>query len=132
MQPDGVGGILFPTGSLLLPIRTGILPVGTESGADAEAGQDKAVQDEPPRHDQNQNKPFVHLVLPFFEAETEDSSIPIRWRQKTAHGFSPILKRAEAELPFQPNLTTFPAKSTEGILRGGGAETGGGGIHSKN
>jgi hypothetical protein len=119
-------------GLFFLFVRTGILPVGAESGADSKAGQDKAVQDEPPRHDQNQNNPFVHLVLPFSEAEAEDSSIPIQRRQKTAPGFSPILKRAEAGLPFQLNLTTFPSKSTVGMPRGGGAETGGGGIHLKN
>jgi hypothetical protein len=43
----------------------GILPIGTKSGADAVAGQDKAVQDEPPRDDQYKNQPFIQEVSPF-------------------------------------------------------------------
>ena len=39
---------------------TGILPIGAESGADAEARQDEAVQDEPPRDDDDQKQTFVH------------------------------------------------------------------------
>ena len=39
---------------------TGILPIGAESGADAEAWQDEAVEDEPPRDDDDQKQTFVH------------------------------------------------------------------------
>ena len=41
-------------------IGTGILPVGAESGADAEARQDEAVEDEPPPDDEEQQQAFVH------------------------------------------------------------------------
>ncbi len=56
----------------LLLAGTGILPVGAKSGADAEAGQDKAVEDEPPGDNDDQKQTFVHdfpfSPLPSFRA----------------------------------------------------------------
>lgn len=46
--------------SFLLLTGTGILPVGAKSGAEAEAGQDKAVEDEPPGDNDDQKQTFVH------------------------------------------------------------------------
>lgn len=50
----------------LFLVLTGILPVGTQSGADSEARQDEAVHDEPPRNDQYEKQPFIHYSFPLF------------------------------------------------------------------
>jgi len=47
-------------------IRTGILPVGAESGPDAEARQNEPVKDKPPRDDDNDKKYFAHGIPLFF------------------------------------------------------------------